>query len=133
MQPLHSLTTPDAIPSGSCCSKRNYLTVTGTPLLNFCLNRLKCNSKTIHVPLIFSWPASTRAAMAVPSTTSPRKYKSIKADPKAELSVWEQVTSFLAAAILANTSLNICEVMTQLTGDTTTDQNKKQNKKFFCY
>lgn len=59
------------------------------------------------------------------SNTSSRKCKSTKADPKAELSVWEQVSSFLAAAILANTSLNICEMMTQLTGDTKPDQNKK--------
>lgn len=62
----------------------------------------------------------------------PRKYKSIKADPKAESNVWKQVSSFLAAAILANTRLNTCEVITQLTGDTTTDQNKEQNKKFFA-
>lgn len=49
----------------------------------------------------------------------------MKADPKAELSVWEQISGFLAAAILANTSLNISEMMTQLTGDTKTDQKTK--------
>lgn len=59
------------------------------------------------------------------STTSPRKRKRIKADPKVELSVWEQVSGFLAAAILANISLNICEMMTQQTRDTKPDQNKK--------
>lgn len=66
-------------------------------------------------------------------TTSPRKCKSIKADAKAELSVWEQVSSFVAAAILANTGLNICEMMTQLTGGTKTDQNKKNKIKTLCY
>lgn len=63
--------------------------------------------------------------MAVPSSTSPGTCKNIWSDPKAELSVWEQVSSFLAAIVLAYSSLNVCKMMTQLTGDTKTDQEKK--------
>lgn len=112
MQPLHTLTTPDVLHSGSCCSKRNFLIVTRTPSTNFCLNQLKCSSKTIHMSLMFSQPASTQVTMAVPSTTTPKKCKSMKADPKAELTVWAQISGSLAAAILANTSLTICEMIT---------------------
>lgn len=63
--------------------------------------------------------------MAVPSATSPGTCKNIWADPKAETGVWEQVSSFLAAVGLAYTSLNVCEMTTQLTGDTKTGQEKK--------
>ena len=62
--------------------------------------------------------------MAVPSVISTVTSTNIWADPKAEISTWEQVSSFLAAVVLAYTSLNVCEVMTQLTGDTKTDQEK---------
>ena len=67
---------------------------------------------------------SKQPAMAVPSVTSPGTSKNIWANPKAKISMWEQVSSFLAAVVLAYTSLNVCEVMTQLTGDTKTDQEK---------
>lgn len=54
----------------------------------------------------------------------PQESASIKADPKAALSGWEQVSCSLAAAILTNTSLNISRMMTWLTGDTKIVQNK---------
>lgn len=63
--------------------------------------------------------------MAAPSTTSPGAHKNIWADPKAEISAWEQVSSFLAVVVQAYTSLNVCEMMTQLTDDTKTDREKK--------
>lgn len=62
--------------------------------------------------------------MAAPSTTSPGAHKNIWADPKAEISAWEQVSSFLAVVVQAYTSLNVCEMMTQLTDDTKTEEKK---------
>lgn len=110
--------------SGSCSYKRNSLFFTEIPVKNFCLNQLKRSSETIQVSLMFSWPASKQTDMAVPSATSPGTCKNIWADPKAETGVWEQVSSFLAAVGLAYTSLNVCEMTTQLTGDTKTGQEK---------
>lgn len=38
--------------SGSCCCKRNSLTITEISVLNFCLNQLKCSSKTIQASVV---------------------------------------------------------------------------------